>query len=112
MHNYQTISVLDAWQLLQHKEQHALLVDIRDLATFLTLHPPSAVHLHQHNFSEVCDSLEFDQPILVLCYHGISSHGVAQHLANYGFEQVYSVDGGFAAWQQLGLPVESGSASC
>ena len=42
---------------------------------------------------------EFDQPVLVLCYHGNSSKGAAQYLINQGFDQVYSVDGGFDAWR-------------
>ncbi|MCV6069119.1 sulfurtransferase, partial [Escherichia coli] len=38
-------------------------------------------------------------------YHGISSQGAAQYLVNQGFEQVYSVDGGFEAWQRAQLPI-------
>ena len=107
MENYGHISVNAAWQLLNQNDQQAILADIRDLNSFLQQHGQGAVHLHQGNLTEFCDSFEFDQPILVICYHGISSHSVAQFLVNYGFEQVYSVDGGFAAWQQAGLPTES-----
>ncbi len=35
-----------------------------------------------------------------MCYHGISSQGAAQYLVNQGFEEVYSVDGGFEAWHR------------
>ena len=51
------------------------------------------------------NDVEFEQPILVMCYHGISSQGAAQYLVNQGFEQVYSVDGGFEAWQRAELPI-------
>jgi thiosulfate sulfurtransferase len=51
------------------------------------------------------DEVEFEQPILVMCYHGISSQGAAQYLVNQGFEQVYSVDGGFEAWHRAELPI-------
>jgi thiosulfate sulfurtransferase len=52
--------------------------------------------------------VEFEQPILVMCYHGISSQGAAQYLVNQGFEEVYSVDGGFEAWHRAELPVITG----
>ena len=42
---------------------------------------------------------EFDQPVVVVCYHGNSSQGAAQYLAQQGFEQVYSMDGGFESWR-------------
>jgi thiosulfate sulfurtransferase len=47
----------------------------------------------------------FEQPVLVICYHGISSQGAAQYLVNQGFEQVYSVVGGFDEWKRADLPV-------
>ena len=40
------------------------------------------------------------KPVLVMCYHGISSRGAAQFLIGQGFESVYSVDGGFEAWSK------------
>lgn len=53
------------------------------------------------------EQAEFDQPVLVMCYHGISSQGAAQYLVNQGFEEVYSVDGGFEAWHRANLPIEA-----
>ena len=41
--------------------------------------------------------LNKDAPVLVYCYHGNSSQEYAQMLADFRFNQVYSVDGGFAA---------------
>ena len=107
MENYGHISVNDAWQQLKRDDQQAILADIRDLGSFSQLRASGALHLHQGNLAEFCDNFEFDQPIFVICYHGVSSHNVAQFLANYGFDLVYSVDGGFAAWQQAGLPTEA-----
>ena len=39
------------------------------------------------------------------CYHGNSSLGGAAHLLSKGFEEVYSMSGGFAAWGDQ--PIES-----
>src|SRR5690606_30469974 len=42
---------------------------------------------------------DFDQPLIVACYHGISSQGAAAYLAHQGFSQVYSLNGGFEGWR-------------
>lgn len=42
---------------------------------------------------------DFSKPVLVMCYHGNSSKSAAQYLLTQGFDQVYSIDGGFEAWR-------------
>jgi len=42
---------------------------------------------------------------VVVCYHGHSSQPAAQYFAAQGFEDVYSMDGGFEVWK-LNNPVE------
>jgi len=41
---------------------------------------------------------------VVVCYHGNSSQQAAQFFAGEGFNDVYSMDGGFEAWK-LQYPV-------
>lgn len=41
-----------------------------------------------------------DSPLVVVCYHGISSQNAAQYLHEQGFDDVYSLDGGFQAWRE------------
>ena len=43
-------------------------------------------------------SLPPDQPILVLCHHGVRSMHVARFLAAQGYGQVYNLTGGIDAW--------------
>lgn len=76
----------------------ARLVDIRDLKNFNTAHPTGAFHLTQDTLNHFMQYMDVDRPLLVMCYHGISSKNVAQYLINQGFKHVYSVDGGFTAW--------------
>ncbi|MGL4381581.1 MAG: thiosulfate sulfurtransferase GlpE [Vibrio sp.] len=85
----------------------ARLVDIRDGQSFQRAHAQSAFHLTNQSVIQLMAQVEFEQPILVMCYHGNSSQGAAQYLVNQGFEQVYSVDGGFEAWQRANLPTEA-----
>tara|TARA_Y100001956_G_scaffold59909_2_gene59487 strand:+ start:4154 stop:4480 length:327 start_codon:yes stop_codon:yes gene_type:complete len=105
MDQFQHIDVLGAQALLE--QGNARMVDIRDPQAFAVAHPQSAYHLTNDSIVQFMDEVEFEQPVLVMCYHGISSQGAAQYLVNQGFEQVYSVDGGFEAWQRAQLPTES-----
>ncbi|CAH0542675.1 thiosulfate sulfurtransferase GlpE [Vibrio marisflavi] len=104
MDQFQHINVNDAHLLLEQGE--AKLVDIRDAQSFNQARSESAFHLTNDSLVEFMNQNEFATPILVMCYHGVSSQGAAQYLVNQGFEQVYSVDGGFEAWQRANLPVE------
>jgi rhodanese-related sulfurtransferase len=47
-------------------------------------------------------------PVVVLCRNGQASAGAAKRLKKAGFEQVYWLDGGVAAWQQADLPLVKG----
>ena len=62
------------------------------------LHRAGARILADHA-DDIVDRL--DLPVLVYCYHGISSQSAAEFLNQKGFEDVYSVDGGFEACQGL-----------
>ncbi|MGR5069906.1 MULTISPECIES: thiosulfate sulfurtransferase GlpE [Vibrio] len=103
MDQFQHIDVQGALTLL--KQGDVRLVDIRDPQAFAVAHAESAFHLTNDSIVSFMNDVEFEQPILVMCYHGISSQGAAQYLVNQGFEQVYSVDGGFEAWQRAQLPI-------
>ncbi|MDN3608789.1 thiosulfate sulfurtransferase GlpE [Vibrio ostreicida] len=105
MDQFQHIDVTGAQALLQQGK--ARLVDIRDFQSFSVAHPASAFHLTNDTMVQFINEGEFEQPVLVMCYHGISSQGAAQYLLNQGFEEVYSVDGGFEAWHRAQLPVET-----
>lgn len=103
MEQFQHLSVLDAQQLLQ--QPNTVLVDIRDLQSYRLAHAPAAFHLTNDTMVTLMDEVDFEQPVLVMCYHGVSSQGAAQYLANQGYEQVYSIDGGFEAWRSEALPM-------
>ncbi|CCN46327.1 Thiosulfate sulfurtransferase glpE [Vibrio nigripulchritudo MADA3029] len=105
MEQFKHIDVLQAQQKLENGE--AVMVDIRDPQSFALAHAPSAFHLTNDTIVSFMNEHEFEQPILVMCYHGVSSQGAAQYMVNQGFEEVYSVDGGFEAWQRSGFSVET-----
>ncbi|WP_299017264.1 thiosulfate sulfurtransferase GlpE [uncultured Photobacterium sp.] len=104
MEQFEHISVEQAYTLLQQHNLQAVLVDIRDPQSFAQSHAEAAFHLTNDTIVEFMDRVDFEQPVVVMCYHGISSQGAAQYLINQGFETVYSLDGGFEAWRRQAYP--------
>ncbi|MGL4957757.1 MAG: thiosulfate sulfurtransferase GlpE [Plesiomonas sp.] len=104
MEQFQFISVSDAKTKLDHGK--AVLVDIRDPQSFQAGHISNAFHLTNQSLVEFMQQTDFSTPVIVICYHGNSSQGAAQYLINQGFDEVYSLNGGFEAWQRAHPAVE------
>ncbi len=81
-------------------EKGANLADIRDPDSFAQGHIAGATHLTNTNIQDFIEEQDPDQPLVVYCYHGNSSQPAAQFLYEKGFDEVYSMDGGFEAWRQ------------
>ncbi|MDX1391129.1 MAG: thiosulfate sulfurtransferase GlpE [Rheinheimera sp.] len=98
MSDFQHISVAQtAEQLAQGK---VIIADIRDEQSFAAAHIDGAYHLTNGSLATFMQQFDLDQPVVVVCYHGNSSQGAAQYLAQQGFAQVYSMDGGFESWRR------------
>ena len=91
-------------ELDPHKAQEMVeegsvnVIDIRDPGSYSAGHIPSAVSLNNTNVKEFIESTDKEKPLIVYCYHGISSRGAAEYLSQNGFKEVYSMTGGFEAW--------------
>lgn len=96
MDQYSCISTAQALELLQ---KDATVADIRDQQSFVAGHMPNAVNVNNDNLHQFMQDADMDKPLLVCCYHGISSQSAAQFLVQQGFDEVYSVNGGFEAWR-------------
>ena len=77
-----------------------MVLDIRDRHSFDSGHINGAMHLSPENISNFIDENDFDTPIVVCCYHGNSSKSAAQFLAEKGFKDVCSLDGGYEGWKE------------
>lgn len=75
------------------------VVDIRDEQSFELGHIPGSFHLTNSTLTQFMNENNLETPVVVCCYHGISSQQAAQYLLHQGFEKVYSMDGGFEAWR-------------
>ncbi|MBB1293991.1 thiosulfate sulfurtransferase GlpE [Pseudoalteromonas sp. SR44-5] len=102
---FKHISITETQALLNKDD--VVIADIRDPNSYQAGHIPGSEHLSNANIGEFMMNKEFDQPIIIVCYHGMSSQGAASYLAEQGFEDVYSMDGGFTQWEtQLPEQVE------
>lgn len=80
-------------------EQQAVVVDIRDPASYAAGHIAGALHLDNSSLPGFLENTDHDQHVIVCCYHGNSSQGAAGFLGGQGFRHCYSLDGGFSEWQ-------------
>ena len=81
------------------RAQGAVMVDVRDPATFAALHISGSKHLDNVSISDFIRAADLDAPTVVVCYHGNSSQSAAAYLVGQGFSDVYSLDGGFELWR-------------
>ncbi|WP_395339098.1 thiosulfate sulfurtransferase GlpE [Ningiella sp. W23] len=105
MEQFEHISVEQTKQRLDKGD--ITLVDIRDPQSFNLGHIPNAFHLSNESMPQFMQDHPFDVPVVVCCYHGISSQQAAQYMIGQGYKEVYSMDGGFEAWRGQ-YPVELG----
>lgn len=88
------------------RERDPVIVDVRDEAAFRGGRIPGAIRLDGASSADFVEQHDKHRPVLVCCYHGHSSQGAAAWLATRGFQEVYSLDGGFEVWR-WNFPVET-----
>lgn len=99
MDSFKHISINGVQQLaIDHGD--IKIVDIRDPQSFTDAHIADSLHLTDATLGLFMQETDFETPVVVVCYHGRSSQGAAQYLVEQGFEDVYSMDGGFEAWRR------------
>ncbi|QFI39399.1 thiosulfate sulfurtransferase GlpE [Moritella marina ATCC 15381] len=99
MDSFKHISINEVQQLMSGNTD-VKIVDIRDPQSFSDAHIEDSLHLTDSVLGSFMQKTDFDTPVVVVCYHGRSSQGAAQYLVEQGFEDVYSMDGGFEAWRR------------
>ena len=107
-----TIAVADMAQRCRMGER-LMLIDVRTPAEFARLHAAGAVLAPLDELSP--GSLATlqktpDEPIYVICQSGARAAKACQRLADAGVGPAYCVEGGTAAWERAGLPVERGTS--
>lgn len=101
-----SVSNLEATQLINRSD--GVVIDIRETGEFSQGRIIGSKHIPLGQLeSRVGELKKFKtRPIIVYCESGSRSRQAITVLQNNGFEKAFSLSGGFASWQQAGLPVE------
>jgi hydroxyacylglutathione hydrolase len=83
----------------------AAVVDVRGRAEWEAGHLPGVPNIPVGYLAERLAELPTDRPLVVHCQGGARSAIAASVLQARGFTNVVNLVGGYAAWQQAGLPV-------
>ncbi|MBL4582642.1 MAG: thiosulfate sulfurtransferase GlpE [Gammaproteobacteria bacterium] len=97
---FKRIDIKQARALLDAASENGLqLIDIRDEQSYANGHISSALHLDNSGVQAFIENADTSKPLLVYCYHGNMSQSAAAYFGEQGFEETYSMDGGFSDWE-------------
>jgi rhodanese-related sulfurtransferase len=88
----------------------AIVLDLRSAESFSRGHIVGARNVPMDELDGHMEKLaKFrNKPVVAVCDAGVTSTRAVNTLRKSGFESVYNLKGGMAAWGQSGLPVVSG----
>lgn len=86
----------------------ARLIDVREDHEWAAGHAAGATHLSRGIIERDIAKLipDADAPVILMCGGGYRSALAAVNLARMGYTNVLSLEGGWTAWQEKGLPTE------
>jgi phage shock protein E len=103
----ETVSPAQAGDLLASPPAGLVVLDVRTPDEFASGHLAGAVNLDFYSASFATDlaALNRDVPYLIYCHTGNRSGQTREMMRQLGFERVYDLQGGIAAWQAAGQPI-------
>jgi rhodanese-related sulfurtransferase len=89
-----------------------VLIDVREESEYAKGHAVGAIHLSKGVIERDIESKFPDPqtPLVLYCGGGYRSALAADNLQKMGYTNVVSMEGGWRAWVQAGLPIEHGTA--
>lgn len=101
------ISSVEAKQKLD-RGQGAQLIDVREADEWAKGHAAGALHLSkgvlERDIEKAVPDVQTD--LILYCGGGSRSALAAENLGRMGYNNVWSLVGGFKGWREAGLPVE------
>ncbi len=97
--SFTRISANDAKTLIDQGTSQ--IIDIRDAMSFQAGHMNNAIRIDNQGIDQFMAQANQQAPLIVCCYHGNSSQNAAHYFSEQGFEEVYSLDGGFEEWKVM-----------
>jgi rhodanese-related sulfurtransferase len=99
------VSLLQATQLINQGK--SLILDVREPAQFAAGHLAGARNIPLKELPNRVGELDKfkAKSVITVCQTGMQSAKAALQLKKAGFNEVFSLDGGVAAWQAQSLPL-------
>lgn len=91
-------------QQARQQDRNLLVLDVRQPGEWSAGHIPDAIHITGAALPKRFGELPRDKPIAAICGSGYRSSVSASLLEHHGFQRVYNVLGGMAAWKNAELP--------
>ncbi len=104
-----SVAEIDAPEAFALQQKGAALIDVREADEIARSSPQDALRLGR-GFLElrIEESVpDFERTVVVMCAGGVRSLFAAEGLKQLGYRNVRSLRGGFNAWKNSGLPVET-----
>lgn len=77
-----------------------VVLDVREPWEIALCGLPGAVNIPMGQIPARVAELPKDAEIVVMCHHGVRSQHVALFLQSQGFDRLYNLKGGIAAWSR------------
>ena len=99
---------INGYKTMLANGERPLLVDTREDSEWAAGHAAGAVHLSKGIIERDIEAKVPDKEtqMVLYCGGGFRSALAADALQRMGYPNVVSLDGGWRAWQQAGMPVE------
>jgi rhodanese-related sulfurtransferase len=103
----QEIDVAGYREMLASSQEH-VLIDVREDNEFAAGHAQGALHLGKGIIERDIEAKvpNHDATLVLYCGGGYRSALAADALQQMGYTKVISLDGGWRAWNEAGLPTE------
>lgn len=99
------LSVQEATQLINRR--HAAVIDLRSVDEYRQGHLPQARHINFEAMQSKPEQVNKNKrvPILLICQRGKRASKAQAILAQAGYAEVFTLQGGLDAWQHANMPV-------
>ena len=99
---------IQGYQTMRGGAEPHVLVDVREDSEWAAGHAAGAVHVGKGVIERDIETKIPDRAtrLVLYCGGGFRSALAADALQQMGYTDVISLDGGWRAWQQAGLPIE------
>ncbi len=100
---------IDGYKRMLEEGRPHVLVDVREDREWSAGHAAGAVHIGKGVIERDIEQKQPDKAatLVLYCGGGFRSALVAEALGSMGYQNAISLDGGWRAWQDAGMPTEA-----